>query len=132
MYNYCYLASVPAPCLLTTCYLSSVATFLNMITKPKPKQINRYINRYNRYNRYKRYNRYIKNRNWIELNLVTKTYHLAGDMGVPAPPPPPRKEPADWESRFNFRTDIPQPQMYMPMPKTYPSKDATMKGMFAS
>ncbi|KAL5246807.1 hypothetical protein ACHWQZ_G018870 [Mnemiopsis leidyi] len=51
-----------------------------------------------------------------------------GDAGAPAPPPPPRKEPADWESRFNFRTDIPQPQMYMPMPKTYPSKDATMKG----
>ena len=51
---------------------------------------------------------------------------------MPAPPPPPRKEPADWESRFNFKTDIPQPQMYMPMPKTYPSKDATMKGMSVS
>ena len=51
---------------------------------------------------------------------------VSGDMMAPAPPP--RKEPADWESRFSFKTTIPQPDPYMPMPKTYPSKDATIRG----
>eukprot|EP00116_Pleurobrachia_bachei_P016384 sb/3476646/ len=45
-----------------------------------------------------------------------------------APPARPRREPTDWETRFVFRTDIPQPDSYMPCSKTYPSKDPAIKG----